>query len=361
MTGRFIDTGAKSAMKMPVSVLDTAATVSSYSSSFVKSLDTTTVSDLYNYMTGLKKSGNTGYDITLRGFKGSGDDRNTILVDGLPGLTVRYGSPGTVNIDHIELVQGPTSVLYGQAQPGGFVNLVTKSPLGHFEASVEQRVNSYAGSGLPLGRRNGIEDEFDVTGPITRSGNLLFRVTGQISDIQSFRDGALASSSEFIAPALTWKINPGTSLTVKAEYGHVRQHLDNGVVAPANGNIYDVSRAAPRTASYQQPDDFRGETGKTVSAFLHHDFGGGWQFHASYRHVSYNSDQKSFDQYGTLTVQGVAEVQRRARELVTNRSYDYGDINLNGHFKTGFIKHKILIGLNLGSNSTENNRIKFFN
>ncbi|MBS0477364.1 MAG: Plug domain-containing protein, partial [Proteobacteria bacterium] len=105
VTGRFVNTGAQSATKMDVRVLDTPFTVSSYSETFVKSLETQSLSDLYNYMTGVKKSGNTGYDITLRGFKSSGDDRNAIMVDGLPGLTGRYGSPPTVNVDHIELVK----------------------------------------------------------------------------------------------------------------------------------------------------------------------------------------------------------------------------------------------------------------
>src|SRR5436305_1110260 len=72
--------------------------------------------------------GNPGYDLTIRGFKTGGTDKNAIMVDGLPGLTGRFGSPPTIGVDHIELVKGPMSVLYGQIQPGGFVNLISKRP-----------------------------------------------------------------------------------------------------------------------------------------------------------------------------------------------------------------------------------------
>lgn len=360
VTGRFVDTGAKSAMKMNVSVLDTPATVASYSQAFVKSLDTSTVSDLYNYMTGIKKSGNTGYDITLRGFKGSGDDRNTILVDGLPGLTGRYGSPPTVNIDHIELVKGPTSVLYGQNQPGGFINLITKKPLAHAEYSAEIRANTYAGRDRAFGDHNGIQGEFDATGPITLDGALLYRLDGSLQDVHGFRDGA-HTTQQFISPSLTWHIGSSTSLTVQGEYRHVREHMDNGIVAPTDGVIYSVALADKRTASYQQPDDYRIETGKAVNAFLTHDFGTDWHFNASYRHVTYSSNQKSFDQTGFITIQGQNEVQRRARALATARRYDYLDTNIQGKFNTGTIEHHLLVGFNIGSNDTEENRSKFYN
>src|SRR5690242_6617215 len=144
VTGHFIGTGAKSAMKMDVSVMDTPFSVSSYSNSFVKSIETTQLTDLYNYMTGVKQSGNTAYDITIRGFKSSGDDRNAIMVDGLPGLSSRYASPATINLDHVELVKGAMSVLYGQIQPGGFVNLITKKPQATPVTSFELRGNTYA-------------------------------------------------------------------------------------------------------------------------------------------------------------------------------------------------------------------------
>ncbi len=51
---------------------------------FLDAIATTSVSDTYRYMTGIQRAGNTSYDITFRGFKTSGNDRNAILTDGMP-------------------------------------------------------------------------------------------------------------------------------------------------------------------------------------------------------------------------------------------------------------------------------------
>ena len=180
ITGHFIASGAKSAMKMDVSVMDTPFSVSSYSNAFVKSIETTQLTDLYKYMTGVKKFGTTAYDLTIRGFKSSGDDRNAIMEDGLPGLTSRYASPATVNLDHVELVKGAMSVLYGQIQPGGFVNLITKKPQANQVTSVELRGNTFASKYSGLFDINGGVLDVDSTGPLTRNGHLMYRITGEL-------------------------------------------------------------------------------------------------------------------------------------------------------------------------------------
>ena len=119
VTSRFIDEGANSSMKLGIAVRDTPFSVGNYTNSFMKAIETTQVADLYRYMTGLQKAGGTGYDLTLRGFSTTDLDRNTVMTDGLPGLSVRFGSPPTIGTDHIELVRGTASLLYGAVQPGG--------------------------------------------------------------------------------------------------------------------------------------------------------------------------------------------------------------------------------------------------
>ena len=42
--------------------------------------------------------------------------------------------------DRVEIVKGPSSVLYGRIEPGGFVNVVTKRPQEEFKAEAERAV-----------------------------------------------------------------------------------------------------------------------------------------------------------------------------------------------------------------------------
>lgn len=361
VTGHFIASGAKSAMKMDVSVMDTPFSVSSYSNAFVKSVETTKLTDLLNYMTGVKQSGTTAYDITIRGFKSSGDDRNAIMVDGLPGLTTRYASPPTINIDHVELVKGAMSVLYGQIQPGGFVNMVTKKPQRTPVTTVELRGSTYDSKYRSLFNHNDITGDFDSTGAIDANGRFTYRATGEQLDGHGFRNFAF-DRQQFFSPSAMANFG-STQITAQFEYHHVRQHFDVGLVAPPNaaGTLYDINLVAPITTTYQQPTDFRTENGTAENLFLVHHLGGSWKVNASYRHVNYNSEQKETSTTGLSLIQNQWRVLRRFRDLITRRRYDYADINFGGSLNTLGIDNKLLVGINFGSDMVNENRTKFFN
>lgn len=365
VTGRkFLDTGAKSAMKMDVPILDTPYSVSSYSEEFVKSLETTSVSDLYNYMTGVKKSGNTGYDVTLRGFKTSGDDRNAIMVDGLPGLTGRYGSPPTIGVDHVELVKGPMSVLYGQIQPGGFINLITKKPERTARAVLEVRGNTFAGQDIAAFDRNSVNAAIDVNGPLVGGNTVLGRAVAEIGRRKGFRDFSY-NDSEFVMPGITVNVGTGTRVTGQFEHRYTKEHFDQFLVAPRRTvdgvTFFDPSAIADITTSYQQPDDFREETGRAFNLFVNQQLADRWSLNGGYRRVRYHSNQKEFSNTGYALIRGEDRVLRRARHLQTAREYDYVDANINGTFETFGLEHKILVGANFGWDLVHENRLKFFN
>src|ERR1700682_6383783 len=203
--GQFLGSGAQSAMKQDVAVRDTPFTVQSYTESFMKAIETTNVADMYNYMTGVKRAGNTGYDLTIRGFKTGSEDKNAIMVDGLPGLTGRFGSPPTVGVDHIEVVKGPMSVLYGQIQPGGFVNIISKKPKATASATVDVKGMTYAGDKLKFGDRSGYDVAADATGPLDADHKFLYRVVASYGDRDLFRDFTYERSL-YLAPSATWNI-----------------------------------------------------------------------------------------------------------------------------------------------------------
>lgn len=354
--GNFYDSGAKSAMKMDLPVLDTPFAVNSYSTAFIDSLETSNLADLYNYMTGVKKAGNTAYDMTMRGFRSTGDDRNAIMVDGMPGLTGRFGSPPTIGIERIEVVKGPMSVLYGAIQPGGFVNMISRKPKRSTAYEFEGRGTSFARNDLALFDRNGYNVAADATGPIDTEGRLLYRIVGEHSDKDGFRDFTF-DRGNYIAPSLTWSLNDSTELTGLFEYRKTRTSLDQGLVIPNS----DFDLAPAITTRYQEPKDFRTETGKAATLLFSRALGSTWGWNLNYRHVDYDSDQKEYSTVAVVRRTSGFKVTRRARHLVTGRKYDYVDSNLTGEFTTGPISHKLLVGLNLGRDVIQENRLKFIN
>src|SRR5258708_5952895 len=351
--GQFLGAGAQSAMKLDIPVRDTPFTVESYTGSFMKAIETATVADLYNYMNGVKKSGNTGYDLSMRGFKTSGTDKNAIMVDGLPGLTGRFGSPSTIGVDHIEVVKGPMSLLYGQIQPGGFVNIITKKPMATQFATIAIKGAPYAGHGIGFGDRNGLNLAADVTGPLDTDGSLLYRVVGEATDRDGFRYKTYERGTYF-APGATWNVTDTTYLTVQAEHREVKTSFDIGLAAFNR----DIGRVADITTRYQEPDDFRKERGDTVSVAFVHLINNDWNWNNGLRLVKNNSSQEEFS---TIGFRNATTATRRALILDIERTYRFFDTNVTGDFATGGLRHKLIVGANGGQDTDDEKRKKFFN
>lgn len=354
ITGRFTNEGASSATKMDIRVLDTPASTQAYNNNFLKAIETTNVSDLYRYMTGVQRAGNTSYDITFRGFKTSGNDRGAILTDGLPGQAVRFGSPPTIGTDHIELVKGPTAVLYGQGQPGGFINIITKKPKD--TASFEVGFKGLAGIG-PYNRELGGLFSFDFTGPVTSNDAVLVRVVGETGYTRGFRNDAYEKPIYF-APSITFNLSPKTSLTMVGEYRYVKTHYDTFLVAPNN----DASLIAKINTTYQEPDDFLVERGAVGNVFFNHRFSDNVKFYAGYRYVDHHDQQTNFDVLGfAASPNNLTTITRRARGQDNIRTYSFYDTNLTAKFRLVFIENNVLIGFNGGKETASLDRTQFYN
>lgn len=353
VSGKFVAGGAHSAMKQDLDVRDTPYSVDDYSGAFMKAIETTNISDLYSYMTGISRGGATGYDISIRGFKSTQSDENAIMVDGLPGLAGRFGSPATVAADHIEVVKGPASVLYGEAQPGGFVNIITKKPQDTAAGVIDILSTAFDGHGVSPGDASGITGDFDLTGPIDSDRKFLYRVVAEESNKDTFRGGW--ERGTYFAPSVKWNINDSTSATLAAEYRKRSNAYDNLLVAPNK----DVNLIAPITTKYQEPQDLQQEQGHSTTLSLEHQFANDATWNFAARSVRGSDTAVGYDNVAVLA--DLVTLQRRARQQQNYRSYDYFDTNFNIPFKTGFIDHKLLAGVGGGVNTTNFNRIQFFN
>lgn len=349
VTAKFIATGAASGTKLDIPVTDTPLSVAAYTRAFLNTVEVSQVADLYKYMTGVQRAGNTGYDLTMRGFKTTANDRNAILTDGLPGLTVRFGSPPTVGADHVEIVKGPTSVLYGQAQPGGFVNIITKKPREDRETELEARVDD----GLSdFGRTGGGLIDLDTTGPLTDS--LAYRLIGEAGYTKGFRDFSY-ERPVYVAPSVTWRPDDVTRVTLLTEYRHTRTHYDSYLVAPHN----NIAFVAPINTTYQEPSDYQWETGKTATLLVNRDLTRDLTLNLGYRYVDHEDVAHGWDVVGITP--DFASVTRRARGQDNKRTYSFLDANLVAGFDVGAISNKMVVGVNFGRETSDFNRTQFFN
>jgi iron complex outermembrane receptor protein len=111
------------------------------------------------------------------------------------------------NIDRLEILKGPASVLYGQNDPGGIVNIVSKRPLQQprYEAS------------FTAGSYNFYRPTLDFSGPLNSEKTAAYRLNLAYENAGSFRDFN-ESESIFVAPAFSWQIGKNTNITFLFEY-----------------------------------------------------------------------------------------------------------------------------------------------
>ncbi|MBL4671695.1 MAG: TonB-dependent receptor plug domain-containing protein [Arenicella sp.] len=77
--------------------------------------------------------GGTNDDFFIRGFR-----RNVVYRDGFRRAT--NFKTNLSNVDYTQVVRGPAAITYGQVEPGGLVDIVTKKPLDERRIAGEARV-----------------------------------------------------------------------------------------------------------------------------------------------------------------------------------------------------------------------------
>lgn len=347
VTVSFTALEATSALKIDTALRDIPLAVQSYTGSFIKAIESTNVGDLYNYTTGVSRSGNTGIDFVIRGIRAS--NTGNIQYNGLPGLAARFGSPSTVNVERIEVLKGPSSVLYGQMQPGGIINIVTKKPQAERMAVFDVRGGSIFGSGI--GSRGKYHVSGDLTGPLDKNRKVLYRFVASYDDENTFRDNT-ENKDVYLVPTLTWLGWKGGVVNLEFEYRRTRTSLDSGLVVPNN----NLALIAPVNVRYQEPGDYLNEDGRTVTASVRKMLARGFTWNAAWRSVWHEDATKGFENVG---FSGTGIVTRRDRYQLNERRYHYLDTTIGKTVATGRLRHKLLFGLNAGYEMTDFDRAQF--
>jgi iron complex outermembrane receptor protein len=274
--------------------------------------------------------GGRGDQFSIRGFEDA-----PVLRDGFR----RYGSyqsfPEVANLERIEVLKGPASILYGEIQPGGLINLVSKKPLAEpfYEAE------------LQVGNWGFLRPRFDISGPLTSDGSLLYRLNALYQTGDSFRGFDQEKRRFFISPVLTWRISDRTDLTVSLEYTDNKGPADFGL--PALGDeVVDV----PRDRIANNPDDTITNKYLNVGYNLEHRFSENWTLRNAFRYSSYKYNYNvvaltfGFDE-ATETVENFWASQE-------GRDKNYAlQTNLLGKFATAGIEHTLLFGVDLSHNN----------
>lgn len=346
---RLSDTATKSALD----ILDTPFTVSTYNSVFLEDLRSETLADAYPYTLGLSQTGTSANSFTLRGLP---SDLQNVQVDGLPGLASRFGSPTTANIERVEVLKGPASVLYGLMEPGGLINVVSKTPQEKQSTNISVTAQSYEGNTSSFGDDLSGTVTLDTTGPLSDDGRWLYRVIASKENINSFRNGVEYKNLYFF-PSVSYQASDELLFTFGLEYADEEGDADNGLVAVNN----DINQTAEIDVRYQEDGDFDRDEGLVSFVRMDYDLSDSARLRVNFRSVFHEDERKLFENNRVNDADEISEstLRRRDRHQLNKREYHFLDVNLVNEFDTGDINHKLLVGVNGGFERSDFERIRF--
>ena len=286
-------------------------------------------------------------NFTIRGFGGGFNFINDVYRrNGLRDSLGASNTGDTANIERIEVLKGPSSVLYGRGSPGGIVNLVTKQPLSDpfYEVSGE------------IGNYNFYRGTIDLSGPLNK--NVLYRLNVAAETSESFID-FYDRDRYLVNPVLAWNISDDTKLSLEFEYRSVRSLNDAGL--PAVGTVLDNPNGDISLDRYTGEPDLDNQDTNTyrIGYNFEHKFNDNWRIRNAFDTVLSRSNSLRIIN-GSLDPDG--------RTL--NRNYfDNGDgFDVNaytldtytvGKFNTGKIKHELVAGIELSRNEVRSNNTFF--
>lgn len=332
-------TRASSATKTDTPIMETPVSIQVVPRAVMDDQKSSRLKDALENVSGVRTQSTLGMGtgFILRGFRTTSTYRNGVLT-GFGSLTSEFD---TSNLDSVEVLKGPASVLYGRAEPGGLVNITTKKPLDTPYYSLEQQFGSY----------DLYRTQWDATGPVTDNRALLYRFTGAYQNNNSFRD-FISNDRVNIAPTITWKPTDATDMTLSVEYMNQDFQADLGV--PSIGK-----RPAPipisRNYSSDPNDPLDNQSKVFVGTEINHRFNDDWAVHSRFL-----SNFEHADQIFINPAPAASPYQADGHTLKRNIFYQSTDadsystnLDLTGKFDIGSTKHQTLVGFDYFQNHSE--------
>jgi len=266
---------ATSATKIDAPLRDIPQTVNVVPQELLRDKGVSSMEDAVKGIPGVGLSHGDGQrdQVTIRGFTAIADQ----FIDGMRDDALYFRDLS--NIEQIEVIKGPASVLYGRGSSGGMINRITKKPgIDRTEASVT------------FGSWSKKRGEFDVARNLSDSA-VAFRVTGAKEDSDSYRDQQFLKR-EALSPSLLWKLSADTSLLVQGEYLSDRRLTDFGIPS-YKGLPVDVDPGTYYGAANARDTDFSQARVKSLAVVLDHRLNANWSLRNAFRRYDYSLNRNN--------------------------------------------------------------------
>ncbi|MGF9567025.1 TonB-dependent siderophore receptor [Neorhizobium sp. JUb45] len=337
---------SSSGAKTDTPIIETPQSISVVTADQIANQRATSLSETLAYTPGIAtQSGGFSRmvdDFMIRGFNTASGNTGT-LRDGMKFQSSVYdGGQEPYGLERVEVLRGASSVLYGQVAPGGIVNAISKRPTATPLHEVNVEYGSYD--------RKQISADFG--GPIDAEGVLSYRLTGLYRDADNWVDNT-QDNKAYIAPALTWKPEETTSLTLLGSY----QNVDTGFAPPYF--LSDITSGKLSRDTFTGIDNFdtyQSDT-YTIGGIFEHEFDNGLKLRNSARY--FHADiQWNYMMPNVVPISAGGVMTRLASERAETSYGITSDNSLEYTFDAFGAEHTLLAGLDFYRRSYDSHRYR---
>ncbi|PSL14658.1 iron complex outermembrane receptor protein [Marinobacterium halophilum] len=236
-------------------------------------------------------------------------------------------------LDRVEVLKGPSGLLYGKSAPGGLVNMVSKKPTYEHQTTLRQ----------DFGSDNEFRTTLDTSGALTADQRLRARLVLSHQQYDSWReytDGSTPETERFVG-GLFVDYDLTDNATLSFHYDKTRDdgsvdsgaYIQNGKPVLGDKHIWN--------AQWSNIDN----DVENIGVDLDWQLSDNWKLNAGYNHqdlVRHDLESSSFSDYNPTT--GTYKVSGFDRH--DNWQFDTAYADLSGRFHTGQVQHEVLVGTN---------------
>jgi outer membrane receptor protein involved in Fe transport len=216
----YLASNAVSAYRVNLPIQEVPLQISVVTREFLDDVKAVNLEEALGYTVGVSRDIAENFDghFSIRGLQALFPKRNGFR---------RYYTVDMTNVERVEVVKGPASALFGEAQPGGIVNYITKAPLTdpRYEITLTQGSYDY------------YRGQISATGPLNDSKSWLYRLDASYLDRGDYRDWSYEKRT-VIAPLIEWRPTARTKIKFDIEY------VDRDWLPPSNAPVVNLAGMA---------------------------------------------------------------------------------------------------------------------
>lgn len=245
-------------------------------------------------------------------------------------------------LEQIEVVKGPSSILFGESPPGGVINAVLKKPSKRSggEVRIQAGTNSH---------RSGA---FDIYDSLNDDNSIRFRLVGLAKEEDGELEGA-ENKRYYLAPSIAMDLSDRTNLTLKATILE-----DDGIPTnpffPAAGTLIDSPNGKiGRSHNLGEPDyDTYQRTQISLGYALKHKFNEVFEYSQNFNYGYNKLNLKS--SYGFPNSDPLTTTLYRGIVYRNGKTNSFAFDNRGvANWESGRIEHNVLMGIDLQHHKTE--------